>query len=65
MTVVFSRFFQREFLEAESGYAAISERLGSDFHERVKETVRAIVKWKEITSDRMVYPVANADRFLT
>ena len=46
MNVVFSNFFKRELLDAETRYAAISRRLGDDFHERVKEAVRVIIKWK-------------------
>ena len=46
MNVVFSSFFKRELLEEESRYAAISPRLGDDFHQRVKEAVRVIIKWK-------------------
>ena len=33
-------------LLAESRYAEISERLGDDFHERVKESVRVVIKRK-------------------
>jgi hypothetical protein len=46
VNVVFSSFFKQELLHAESRYAKISERLGDDFHERVKEAVRAVIKWQ-------------------
>jgi hypothetical protein len=46
VNVVFSTFFKQELLHAESRYAEISERLGDDFHERVKESVRVVVKRK-------------------
>lgn len=46
MNVVFSSFFKQELLDAESRYTEISERLGDDFHARVKEVVRGISKWK-------------------
>lgn len=41
--MVFSSVFQRDLLEAETRYAAISPRLGDDFHERAKEAVRTII----------------------
>jgi hypothetical protein len=40
MRVRFSSVFKADLLEGESRYGAISERLGNDFHERVKEAVR-------------------------
>lgn len=43
MTVRFSSVFKRDLLEAEAGYAAISPKLGDDFHARVKEAVRTII----------------------
>jgi hypothetical protein len=43
--VVFSSIFKRDLLEAETRYSEISPRLGDDFHERVKEAVRAVIKW--------------------
>ena len=46
MKVIFSSFFKRGLLEEETRYATISPRLGADFHERVKEAVRVVVKWK-------------------
>ena len=46
MNVVFSTFFKQELLLAETRYAEISERLGDDFHERVKESVRVVIKRK-------------------
>ena len=45
MNVVFSTFFKQELLHEESRYSKISARLGEDFHERVKEAVRAVIKW--------------------
>jgi hypothetical protein len=42
----FSTFFKQELLQAESRYAEISERLGGDFHERVKESIRVVIKRK-------------------
>ena len=46
MKVIFSTLFKRDLLEAESRYSETSPRLGEDFHERVKEAVRAIIKWQ-------------------
>ncbi|HEY0947597.1 MAG TPA: type II toxin-antitoxin system RelE/ParE family toxin [Opitutaceae bacterium] len=46
MNVVFSTLFKRDLSDAESRYMEISARLGDDFHERVKEAVRVIIKWK-------------------
>ena len=46
MKVTFSTLFKRDLLDAESYYAAKSAQLGDEFHQRVKETVRSIVKWK-------------------
>ena len=43
MRVVFSSAFKRDLLEAESRYAAISLKLGDDFHERTQEAVRTIL----------------------
>jgi hypothetical protein len=43
MRVVFSSVFKRDLLEAESRYAAISLKLGDDFHERAQEAVRTIL----------------------
>jgi hypothetical protein len=44
--VIFSSLFKRDLLEAETRYLEKSPRLGEDFHERVKEAVRVIIKWK-------------------
>lgn len=64
MRVRFSTFFKRELLDAESRYAAISEALGKEFHERVKETARTIAQRKgEITSARMAFRANAAARF--
>ena len=46
MKVFFSSFFKQALLEDESRYSAISARLGEDFHERVKDAVRVVIKWK-------------------
>lgn len=46
MRVAFSTFFKQELLQAETHYASVSQRLGDDFHERVKEAVRAIATWQ-------------------
>ncbi|HRG57151.1 MAG TPA: type II toxin-antitoxin system RelE/ParE family toxin [Lacunisphaera sp.] len=43
MKVIFSSAFKRDLLEAESRYAAISPKLGDDFHERAQEAVRTIL----------------------
>jgi hypothetical protein len=43
MTVRFSSVFKRDFLEAETRYATISQKLGDDFHTRVKEALRTII----------------------
>ena len=45
MKVVFSSLFKRDLLEAETRYSGISPRLGDDFHSRVKEAIRVIIKW--------------------
>ncbi|MBI5768580.1 MAG: hypothetical protein HZA93_12350 [Verrucomicrobia bacterium] len=46
MKVVFSSIFKQDLLEAETRYASISPRLGEDFHERVKATIRTIIRWR-------------------
>ena len=46
MKVVFSSFFKQEILHAETRYAEASERLGEDFHQRVKAAIRVVIKWK-------------------
>jgi hypothetical protein len=43
MNVRFSSVFKRHLLEAEEKYAAISPKLGDDFHVRVIEAVRTMV----------------------
>jgi hypothetical protein len=43
MSVRFSSVFKRQLLDAETQYAAISPKLGDDFHARVKEAVRTII----------------------
>ena len=43
MTARFSSVFKKDLLEAEARYAAISPKLGDDFHARVKEAVRTII----------------------
>jgi len=42
---IFSSHFIHDLAAAETRYFSISERLGSD-HERVKNTVRAIIRWQ-------------------
>jgi hypothetical protein len=44
--VVFSSIFKGDLVEAEAKYAAVSVRLGDDFHERVKEAVSTVIRWK-------------------
>ena len=46
MKVVLSSLFKRDLLEAETRYSELSPRLGDDFHDRVKEAVRVVIKWK-------------------
>ena len=46
MKVVFSTLFKRDLLDAETRYAEISPRLGDDFHDRVSQAVRVVMKWK-------------------
>lgn len=46
MNAVFSTLFKEDLLEAEIRYYSISERLGSDLHERVKNAVRSIIRWE-------------------
>ncbi|BET68427.1 hypothetical protein ASA1KI_33450 [Opitutales bacterium ASA1] len=43
MSVRFSSVFKKQLLDVETQYAAISAKLGDDFHARVTETVRTIV----------------------
>lgn len=44
MRVVFSSLFKQDLLDAETRYASASTRLSDDFHERVKEAVRTIIR---------------------
>jgi len=46
MKVVFSSLFKSDLAEAEEKYALISPKLADDFHARVKENIRAIVRWQ-------------------
>ncbi len=46
MKVVFSGLFKRDLLEASARYASVSPRLGDDFESRVKDSVRAIIRWR-------------------
>lgn len=46
MRVVFSSLFKKDLLDAETRYADISPRLADEFHTRVKEAVRAIIRWQ-------------------
>jgi hypothetical protein len=43
VNAVFSSHFKEDLLEAETRYYTISDRLGSDLHERVKNTVRTVI----------------------
>ena len=43
MKVVFSSEFKTDLLAAETRYEDLSDKLGGEFHERVKETVRSII----------------------
>lgn len=43
MSVTFSSVFKKDLLEAGTRYAAISPKLGEDFHVRVKEAVRTVI----------------------
>ena len=44
MKVVFSSLFKSDLLDAETRYFEISDRLGCDLHERVKNAVRTIIR---------------------
>lgn len=44
MKVVFSSLFKSDLLDAETRYFGISDRLGSDLYERVKNAVRTIIR---------------------
>jgi hypothetical protein len=46
VNAVFSSWFKQDLLEAEARYYSISDRLGSDLHERVKNAVRTIIRWE-------------------
>ncbi len=46
MKVFFSTVFKQDLFDEETKYSSISVRLGEEFHERVKEVVRTIVKWE-------------------
>ncbi len=46
MKVVFSSLFKSDLLAAETHYGEISPRLGEEFHERVKATIRTIIRWQ-------------------
>ena len=46
MKVVFSSTFKQDLLAEETRYASISSRLGEDFHERVKATIRTVIRWQ-------------------
>jgi Plasmid stabilisation system protein. len=45
MKVVFSTRFRDDLAEAADYYRRISDRLAADFVERVKSTVRTVIKW--------------------
>ena len=66
MRAVFSSLFKQDLLDAETRYYSISERLGSDLHERVKNAVRSIIRWEGgDTSDHTAFPANIAARFPT
>jgi hypothetical protein len=44
VNVVFSSSFKQELLNAESHYSEASARLSEDFHERVKEAIRVVIR---------------------
>lgn len=44
MNAVFSSLFKKDPVEAETRYYSISDRLGGDLHERVKNAVRSIIR---------------------
>jgi hypothetical protein len=44
VNAVFSSLFKKDLVEAETRYYSISDRLGSDLHERVKNAVRSIIR---------------------
>lgn len=46
MNAVFSSSFKKDLLDAETHYYGISDRLGNDLHERVKNTARSIIRWE-------------------
>ena len=46
MKVIFSSVFKHDLLEEETRYRVISSRLGEEFHERVKATVRTVIRWQ-------------------
>lgn len=46
MNAVFSSLFKTDLLDAETRYYSISDRLGADLHERVKNAVRTIIRWE-------------------
>jgi hypothetical protein len=46
MKVVFSTLFRKDLAAASNHYRSISPKLGTDFDERVKATVRTVIAWK-------------------
>lgn len=46
MNAIFSTLFKQDLLDAETRYFSISDRLGNDLHERVKNSVRSIIRWE-------------------
>ena len=66
MRAVFSSLFKQDLLDAETRYYSISERLGSDLHERVKNAVRPSSVGKVVTtSDHTAFRVNTAALFPT
>lgn len=45
MKIQFSSKFKDDLLVADTYYFRISNRLGSEFHERIKETIRTVVRF--------------------
>ena len=45
MNLKFSSRFKEDLLIADTYYFNVSDRLGSEFHDRVKETIRTVVRF--------------------
>ena len=46
MKVIFSSLFKRDLDQEVARYEEISPRLGREFHNRVEEATRTVVRWK-------------------